>query len=120
MIIAPKQVALTVWKQEAEKWNLKIKDKFVIVPGGTKKQREDRLNHTEYPYKIVSRDNLNDLDLNQKYDLLIIDELTSFKNPSSKRSKLVYRIKANQKVGLTGTILANGFIDLWGQFAAID
>ena len=120
MIIAPKQVALTVWKQESEKWNLKIKDKFVIVPGGTKKQREDRLNDSEYPYKIVSRDNLNDLDLNKKYDLLIIDELTSFKNPSSKRSKLVYRIKAKKKVGLTGTILANGLIDLWGQFAAID
>lgn len=118
IIVAPKRVAETVWLQEAEKWGLtEIASKMVIVAGSPHK-RAKMLMDTEKPYKIISRDNLKDV---QGYscDILIFDELTSFKNHDSNRSIYCRSIKAVQKIGLTGTFLANGAIDIFGQAAAV-
>lgn len=118
LIVAPKRVAETTWKQEAEKWVLTdVADKMVIVKG-TKAKRVQALEDMTKPYKIVSRDNLKDLG-KRSFSLLVIDELTTFKNIKSKRFEMVKQIDARQKIGLTGTFLANGAIDIFGQCAAV-
>lgn len=119
LIVAPKRVAETTWLQEAQKWELfPIAEKMIIV-SGTPKKRADALADSMHPYKIISRDNLKDVQ-NSKFDLLILDELTSFKNPLSKRTKYVCSVEAWQKIGLTGTFLANGAIDIFGQCVSVD
>lgn len=118
IIVAPKRVALTVWKQEAFKWNLStICDKMIIV-SGTPKKRLESLENGEKPYKIISRDNLKDIE-HYNCDLLVLDELTSFKNWESNRSQFCNSIIARQRIGLTGTFLANGAIDIYGQAVAV-
>ena len=121
LIIAPKRVAETTWLQEAQKWGYKCADKMIIC-AGTKKKRLAALSYNSYPYKIISRDNLSDVS-NEYYciscDLLVIDELTTFKNVQAARTKQVLNIHADKIVGLTGTFLANGAIDIYGQVAAV-
>lgn len=118
LIIAPKRVAETTWLQEAQKWGYKCADKMTIV-AGTKAKRAKALNDNSKPYKVVSRDNLGDLEWSKRFDLLVLDELTTFKNVQAARSKQVLKIIANKVVGLTGTFLANGAIDIYGQVAAV-
>ena len=118
IIIAPKNVALTVWKQEAEKWELSdIHNKMVIVDGAPK-QRKEKLQDQSTPYKIIGRDILKDIE-NRSCDLLVLDELTSFKSVDAKRSKFAQSIRRKQTIGLTGTFLANGAIDIYGQAKSV-
>ena len=106
LIVAPKRVAETVWMQEAEKWGLSsIAEKMIIV-SGTKKQREKAIADASKPYKIIGRDNVKDV-AGCKVDVLVLDELTSFKSHNSKRSKIIYGITARQRIGLTD-VPANG------------
>lgn len=117
-IVAPKRVAENTWKQEAEKWGWSdIAERCAIV-SGTPKNRKAALQDESKPYKIVSRECVKEVQ-DWSFDLLVIDELTSFKNPESKRTRSVCSIKAERKVGLTGTFLANGAIDIYGQCAAV-
>ena len=118
LIVAPKRVAETVWQQEAAKWGLAaVADRMVIVKG-SKAQRTKALSDTGRPYKIIGRDNVADIK-GWRTDLLILDELTSFKTITSQRSKAIASVTAAQKIGLTGTFLANGAIDIFGQAAAV-
>lgn len=117
VVICPKRVALTVWKQEAEKWGLSIAENFVIV-AGDKKHRLAALDDS-HPYKIVSRDNLAEIS-GRVCDVVIFDELTSFKNITSKRTKAAMSLCSPVKIGLTGTFLANGAIDIYAQAAVCD
>lgn len=117
LIIAPKRVAETVWLQEAQKWNLTIANLFTICKG-TKIQRNKAFADHSKPYKIISRENIKDIPQNITWGVLILDELTSYKNIKSKRTEAVIQIKAHQYIGLTGTFLANGAIDIFGQLAA--
>lgn len=121
LIVAPKRVAENNWAQEAGVWSFKNVAEKAIIVKGTKKQRTEALQDGDKPVKIIGRDNLTDLrDLGlMEYDALIIDELTSFKNPDSVRSRVVCNIRAAYKVGLTGTLLANGAVDIFGQAAAV-
>lgn len=117
-IIAPKRVAETTWKQEAEKWGwTDVADKCAIV-SGTPKKRKAALGDNARPYKIVSREMVKEI-AGMSFDVLVIDELTTFKNIESKRTKAVCQIIAARKIGLTGTFLANGAIDIFGQCAAV-
>lgn len=118
LIIAPKRVAETTWLQEAQKWGFKCADKMTIA-AGAKAKREKALADKSKPYKVISRDNLGDLAWSARFDLLVIDELTTFKNVQAARTKQVLQIVANKIVGLTGTFLANGAIDIYGQVAAV-
>lgn len=117
LIVAPKRVAESVWKQEAEKWGLSYCAQRMVIVSGTKAKRSATLKDAEHPYKIISRDNVGDC-MNACVDVLVIDELTSFKSISSKRSQYLMTIRADRKIGLTGTFLANGAIDIYGQAAA--
>jgi len=116
LIVAPKFVALNVWKQEAEKWGLsELAGKLTIVHG-TKAKRMKLIGESRH--LIVTRDNLNDV-RGMAVDLLVMDELTSFKNHESQRSDAIYSIKARQRIALTGTLITNSAVDLYGQFLAV-
>lgn len=118
LIVAPKRVAENNWHTEAQKWGLVQIYKKMIVCAGTPKKRALALKDTAHPYKIISRDNIKECE-GMTFDLLVIDELTSFKSIDAARTKSVMKIKAARKVGLTGTFLANGAIDIYGQAAAV-
>lgn len=119
LIVAPKRVAESVWLQEAAKWGYDDVARKMVIVKGTPKQRAKALADHDHPYKIISRDNLKDV-YGWSTDLLIIDELTSFKSVQSKRTQAAMSIRATRKIGLTGTFLANGAIDIYGQCAAVD
>ena len=119
IIIAPKRVAENHWIQEAEKWGLSTLAGRMIICAGTAQKRAKAWNDDAHPIKIVSRDNFKDY-ANKIADFLIIDELTSYKNPDAARTKAAASISATYKVGLTGTFLANGAIDIYGQAKAVD
>ena len=118
LIVAPKRVASTVWRQEAEEWGLfDIAEKMIVVEG-TPKKRKELLADKSKPYKVIGRDNLKDV-IGYCCDILVLDELTSFKNHTTKRSKICYGITARQKIGLTGTFTAGNLIGIWGQARAV-
>lgn len=118
LIIAPKRVAENNWQQEAFKWEMTaLASKMVIVKGSPKK-RQAALADDAHPIKVLSRDNLKDVQ-GMSFDFLVLDELTSFKNVEAARTKAVLSVKAPIRIGLTGTFLANGAIDIYGQAAAV-
>ena len=125
LIIAPKRVIETVWSQEATKWEHTRRFTFSTITG-TATQRTDAIKREADIY-LISRDNVMWLCQNfakelRTFDALIIDELSSFKNPSSKRFKELRKVIRNFKrvVGLTGTPAPNGLIDLWAQVYLLD
>lgn len=118
LIVAPKRVAENNWHTEAKKWGLIEIYQKMIVCAGTPKKRALAMNDEAHPYKIISRDNIKECD-GLYFDLMVIDELTSFKSIDAARTKSVMKIKASRKVGLTGTFLANGAIDIYGQAASV-
>lgn len=125
LVIAPKRVVETVWAQEAAKWAHTARIRFSTI-AGTAKQREAAL-HTPAEVYLISRDNVAWLckehpRLVASFDTLIIDELSSFKNPQAKRFKELRKVSRafDRVVGLTGTPTPNGLIDLWAQMYLID
>ena len=125
LVIAPKKVAENVWRQEAEKWEHLQNLTFSIVLGSAKK-RIEALNKEADVY-VINRENtewLCEQFQKQKmpFDMLVIDELSSFKSPSSKRFRSLAKRRNEFKriVGLTGTPSPNGLIDLWSQIYLLD
>ena len=124
LVVAPKKVAETTWSTEAEKWD-HLKDLRVVKVLGSEKQRCAALAEKADVY-VTGRDNF--VWLVGKYggqlpfDVLVIDELTSFKSAKSERFKAM-RIAApsvKRVIGLTGTPAPNGLIDLWAQMYCLD
>lgn len=125
LIVAPKRVAETVWEEEAIKWeHLKCLTFSKII--GSQKERLEAVNKKAEVY-IISRDNVAWLcglygGLKLPYDLLVIDELSSFKSHKAQRFKALKMIRPSMHrvIALTGTPASNGFIDLWAQLYLID
>lgn len=117
LIVAPKRVAETVWRQEAEKWGLERVARNMVLVGGTAARKKAAAEGAA-SIKIVSRDNLKYFE-NAEVDVLVIDELTSFKNMASERTRLVLSINAQRKIGMTGTFAPNGLLDIYAQLAAV-
>ena len=124
LVVAPKKVAETTWTTEAAKWD-HLQDLRVSKVMGTEKQRKIAL--TEKPdIYVIGRDNFVWLvglyGGALPFDVLVIDELTSFKNSKSQRFKAmrIARPSVSRVIGLTGTPAPNGLIDLWGQMYCID
>lgn len=119
LIIAPKRVSETVWLQEAQKWGWQdLAERMVIVKGTPDKRKVLAFRTPDKPVKVCSRENLQELRCSD-WDIVILDELTSYKNPDASRTKIVCnQIHADIRIGLTGTFLANGAIDIYGQAAA--
>ena len=124
LVVAPKKVAETTWSTEAEKWD-HLQDLKVVKVLGTEKKRCEAL-ATKADVYVTGRDNF--VWLVGKYggqlpfDVLVIDELTSFKSAKSERFKAMRIAVPSIKrvIGLTGTPAPNGLIDLWAQMYCID
>lgn len=125
LIIAPKKVAQVTWKDEINNWE-HLKGLRISVIDGTAAQRRAAMMADADIY-TVSRDNVVWLvveygGVRLPYDMVVIDELSSFKNYASKRFKALRRVRKfiPRVVGLTGTPAPNGLIDLWAQMFLID
>lgn len=124
LVIAPKKVAEDTWTREQEKWD-HLKHLKVIPVLGTTKKRIKALNTSADVY-VINRENVEWLvDYYQNdwpFDMVVIDELSSFKNNNSKRFKALKRVRPLIKriIGLTGTPAPNGYIDLWAQIYLLD
>ena len=120
LIIAPKRVAENNWLQEMQKFNFLCLEDIAVIVKGTALRRKLKLADENLPIKIIGRDNIADIDTTVHYDFVVFDELTSYKNIKSKRYKIANQIKADYKIGLTGTLLANGAIDIYAQAEVLD
>jgi len=125
LVIAPKRVAESVWAEEAQKWEHTKHLVFSKVVG-TVKQRRMALQKKAHIY-LTGRDNVAWLcgqygGSMLPFDMLVIDELSSFKNPKSVRFKALKAVQPSfsRVVGLTGTPAPNGLIDLWSQIYLLD
>lgn len=125
LVVAPKRVAASVWQEEAEKWDHLKHLRFSKIIG-TLKQRLAAL-HTKADIYIISRDNIAWLSAlygggKLPFDMIIADELSSFKSYKSERFKALRSTRPYLKrfVGLTGTPAPNGLIDLWPQVYIMD
>jgi len=125
LLVAPKRVVESVWKTETAKW-AHLKNLILCRVIGTEKQRKNALAAKGDIY-LISRDNLSWLiglygGTRIPFDMLIIDESSSFKNPNSVRFKSLKAIQPCFKrvLILTGTPAPNGLIDLWTQLYLLD
>ena len=124
LVIAPKNVAENTWTDEIQKWD-HLRGLKVKCISGTAVKRRKALDEEADIYTI-SRDNVvwlvDELKKDWKFDTLIIDELSSFKNPSSKRFKKLKTVTPffDRVIGLTGTPAPNSYMDLWSQIYLLD
>lgn len=124
LIIAPLRVAQSTWKEEIEKWDHLNLLRYSIAVGD-EKERLKALKKTSDIY-IINRENVDWLvtksGIDFNFDMLIIDELSSFKSHTSKRFKSLLKIRPyfERVVGLTGTPSSNGLMDLWAEFRVLD
>ena len=124
LVVAPKKVAETTWTSEASKWD-HLHSLRVAKVMGSPAQRMNALDDDADIY-VIGRDSFSWLCEHYSYrlpfDMLIIDELTSFKTHSSKRFKAMRKVTPlfSRVIGLTGTPAPNSLIDLWAQLYCID
>lgn len=123
LVIAPLRVTL-VWKNELKKWdNLSFLTCSVVI--GDECERIKALKSKADIY-IINRENVQWLveksAIPFDFDMLVIDELSSFKSYQAKRFKCLLKVRPYIKriVGLTGTPASNGLMDLWAQFRILD
>ncbi len=124
LVIAPKRVAEDTWSRETEKWEhtryLKVSKVL-----GTQQKRIEALNAAADIY-VINRENVEWLvdyyKTNWPFDMLVIDELSSFKSSKAKRFRALRKVRPFIKriVGLTGTPAPNSLIDLWPQLYLLD
>lgn len=124
LVIAPKKVAEATWGKEAEKWD-HLKHLRISKILGTESKRVRAVN-TPVDVYVINRENVpwlvdhyrNDW----KFDMVVVDELSSFKSHKAKRFKCLSWVRPHIKkfVGLTGTPAPNGIMDLWAQVYLLD
>ena len=123
LVIAPLRVARDTWPAEIRKWDHLSGLRHTVAVGSTK-ERLAAVNDNSAQLVIINRENVDWLVKNCEwnFDMVVIDELSSFKNHRSKRFKAMCRIRPFVKriVGLTGTPSSNGLMDLWAQFKILD
>lgn len=124
LVVAPLRVARTTWSDEIEKWDHLSNLTFAIAVG-TEKERIAALGQ-KADITMINRENLQWLieksGQSFEYDMVVIDELSSFKNHQAKRFKALMKVRPKVKriVGLTGTPTSNGLIDLFAEFKILD
>jgi SNF2 family DNA or RNA helicase len=124
LVVAPKKVAEATWTDEAARWeHLRLLRVQTVL--GTERQRLRAL-ATPADVYVIGRDNVQWLVDHYRqawpFDMVVLDELSSFKNPSSVRFKSMRRVrpKIQRVLGLTGTPAPNGLLDLWAQVYLLD
>lgn len=124
LVIAPKRVAEDTWTTEAEKWDHLNHLKISRVLG-SRKDREAALQEEADIY-VINRENVvwlvERFRKNWPFDMVVVDELSSFKSNQAKRFKALRQVRPQIRrfVGLTGTPAPNGLLDLWPQMYLID
>lgn len=124
LVIAPLRVAKTTWSAEIKKWD-HLKDLKYSIVVGTPTERKNALQRQSDIY-IINRENIPWLIEYTKaafdFDMVVIDEMSSFKNYQSKRFKALMKVRPKIKriVGLTGTPTSNGLMDLFAEFKLLD
>lgn len=124
LVIAPLRVARDTWPAEIQKWD-HLKDLTYSVAVGTANERRAALRQKTFVH-IINRENvqwlIEDSGIPWQYDMVVIDELSSFKSHQSKRFKSLMKVRpgVRRMVGLTGTPSSNGLMDLWSEFRVLD
>ena len=123
LVICPIRVA-QVWADEIAKWG-HLRGLRYSIAVGTASERRYALNQEADLY-VINRDVVpwlvEEYGGEWKWDMLVLDELSSFKNPQAKRFKALLKVRALVKrvVGLTGTPSSNGLMDLWAEYRLLD
>ena len=123
LVVAPLRVTM-VWPSEIKKWE-HLKGLSYSVAVGTERERIDALMTRSTMY-IINRENVdwlvNKSGIPFDFDMVVIDELSSFKSYGAKRFKSLLKVRpsVNRIVGLTGTPSSNGLMDLWAEFRILD
>jgi SNF2 family DNA or RNA helicase len=122
LIVAPKRVAEDTWPKELAKWE-HLSGLTASLVLGSKAEREAALRKPAFLY-IINRENVSWLVENYQwdFDMVVIDELSSFKSNKAERFKAMKRVRPMVKriVGLTGTPAPNSLLDLWPQMYLMD
>lgn len=124
LVIAPLRVAEDTWSTEVDKWD-HLKHLRISKVLGTPKQRVQAINRPADIY-VTNRENVEWLVReyfnNWTFDMVVIDELSSFKSPKANRFKALRKVRPyfSRIVGLTGTPAPNSLIDLWPQVYLLD
>lgn len=124
LVIAPLRVARDTWPTEIQKWD-HLNGLTYSVAVGSEMERKAALQQQASVY-IINRENVQwlveDSGLPFDYDMVVIDELSSFKSYQAKRFRSLLKVRPTVKrmVGLTGTPSSNGLMDLWAQFRLLD
>lgn len=124
LVVAPVRVAADTWTREHAKWD-HLHDLRISKVLGTAKQRVSALETAADVY-VINRENVmwlvEYLGQAWDFDAVVIDELSSFKNPAAKRFKALRKVirRAKVVIGLTGTPAPKSYIDLWSQLYLID
>lgn len=124
LVVAPLRVARHTWSGEIEKWDHLACLRYSVAVG-TASERMAALNRDADVY-IINRENIPWLveqsGLPFDFDMLVVDELSSFKNHQSRRFRALMKVRPGIKrvVGLTGTPSSNGLMDLFAEFKLLD
>ena len=124
LVIAPKRVAEDTWTRESAKWDHLRDLRISPVLGGPVERRKAL--EAEADVYVIGRDNVQwlveHLGRYWPFDMVVIDELSSFKNPQAKRFRALRKVmpRVDRVVGLTGTPSPNGLMDLWAEVYLLD
>ncbi|MBE7727929.1 MAG: DEAD/DEAH box helicase [Enterocloster citroniae] len=124
LVVAPIRVASFSWPAEIEKWDHLEGLKYSVAVG-TAAERLVALRKQADIY-LINRENvqwlISESGIPFDFDMVVIDELSSFKNHQTKRFKALMKVRPKVKriVGLTGTPSSNGLMDLWAEFRLLD
>ena len=124
LVVAPLRVARDTWPAEIAKWEHLQHLTFAVCVGTPKERRAALMSGADIT--IINRENLGWLidssGFDFDYDMVVIDELSSFKNHKSKRFQSLMKVRPKVKriIGLTGTPSSNGLMDLWAEFKLLD
>lgn len=124
LVVAPLRVARDTWPTEIEKWQHLSGLTYSVAVGNLKERKAALMQNADIT--IINRENLSwlidDSGIPFDYDMIVLDELSSFKNHRSKRFKALMKVrpKVDRIIGLTGTPSSNGLMDLWAEFKVLD
>lgn len=124
LIVAPLRVARDTWAAEIDKWP-HLQNLIYSVAVGTAEERKTALQKKADVY-IINRENvqwlIEESGVRFDFDMVVIDELSSFKNHQAKRFRALLKVRPKVKriVGLTGTPSGNGLMDLFAEFRLLD
>lgn len=124
LVVAPLRVARDTWPSEIRKWNHLKNLTYSVAVGDEKERMAATMAKTDIC--IINRENVGWLaetfGSGIRFDMIVIDELSSFKDHKTKRFKSLLKLRpyAKRIVGLTGTPSSNGLMDLWAEFRVLD